>query len=85
MTTDQMIYKVHEAMEGRYDLTGYDLQMIHSALCEYDNSNNQKNKLVIPDVSGTVCPICNDFLMNQVNSTNKNCVRCGETIRQTDH
>jgi len=33
------------------------------------------------DVSKEVCPKCGDKLMNQVNSTNKHCVRCGETIK----
>lgn len=29
----------------------------------------------------TVCPNCGDRLMNQLNSTNKNCVTCGETVK----
>jgi predicted RNA-binding Zn-ribbon protein involved in translation (DUF1610 family) len=27
------------------------------------------------------CPVCGDILLQQVNSTNLNCVRCGETIK----
>lgn len=34
MEISDMIYKVHDAMEGRDELTGYDLHMIHGTLCE---------------------------------------------------
>jgi predicted RNA-binding Zn-ribbon protein involved in translation (DUF1610 family) len=40
----------------------------------------QANKLKPSDESVKVCPVCDDILMEQVNSTNKNCVNCGETI-----
>lgn len=31
---NELIQKVHEDMEGRYDLTGEDLYFIHAALCD---------------------------------------------------
>lgn len=49
----EMISNVHEALEGRYELTGYDLHMIHGLLCEFDVlSNSNNNPLVIANVSG---------------------------------
>lgn len=45
--------------------------------------NSTKNELVKADVIKSFCPVCGDELMQQVNSTNLNCVRCGETVKQT--
>jgi hypothetical protein len=33
---NEMIHLVHEHIEGRYDLTAYDLGMVHSFLCSID-------------------------------------------------
>lgn len=33
----EMISNVHEALEGRYELSGYDLHTIHYFLCEFDS------------------------------------------------
>ncbi len=52
----EMISNVHEALEGRYELSGYDLHTIHYFLCEFDVLLNSNNKpLVIANVSVTVC------------------------------
>ena len=51
MEIDEMIDKVHETLEGRYDLTGYDLYMIHGTLCEY--ANDKKMNKHIGFVSST--------------------------------
>jgi hypothetical protein len=37
MELDEIIANVHEALEGRYELSGYDLYMIHGFLCELQN------------------------------------------------
>jgi hypothetical protein len=36
---DDLISKVHEACEGRYDLTGYDLHVIEAALQQLEDEN----------------------------------------------
>lgn len=38
LTLQDLIHKVHEDMEGRYDLTGEDLYYIHSELCRLQPS-----------------------------------------------
>lgn len=39
---NELIYKVHEDMEGRYDLTGEDLYYIHAALCDLAQLKRQR-------------------------------------------
>jgi hypothetical protein len=39
MELHEAITKVHESLEGRYDLNGYDLHEIHGLLCDMQNSN----------------------------------------------
>ena len=50
----EMIHKVHEALEGRYDLDGYDLTTIYYFLCEYSNSSTKNDESVIAHVSGSL-------------------------------
>lgn len=49
------IAKVHEAMEGRYDLTGEDLYYIHAKLCDLAEMTSRDcgNKPCVWNVSGT--------------------------------
>jgi hypothetical protein len=42
---NDMINKVHEACEGRYNLDGYELHVIESALCELNDLKNLPNEL----------------------------------------
>ena len=44
MELDELIGKVHEAMEGRYSLSGSDLNEIHWALCEKQSDNSTNNE-----------------------------------------
>jgi hypothetical protein len=45
METPELIHKVHEDLEGRYDLTGEDLYFIHAALCEYAQLQSEVSEL----------------------------------------
>ncbi len=55
-----MIYKVHDAMEGRDELTGYDLHMIHGTLCDITPNICDLCKNGTPKQTGNmfVCPKC---------------------------
>jgi len=80
----EMISNVHEALEGRYDLTGYDLHMIHGLLCEFDVLSNSNNKpLVKANVSVAVCDCCNGTgTVPVVNGFMfKDCPKCTHTER----
>jgi len=48
-------------------------------LIQYEIKQSQTE---VPSDEESLCPICGDKLMKQVNSTNLNCVRCGETIKK---
>ena len=51
------------------------MKLLKSEIDSFINYLTQKNELD--------CHVCGDELMQQVNSTNLNCVRCGETVKQT--
>ena len=81
----EMIHKVHEALEGRYDLDGYDLTTIYYFLCEYSNSSTKNDESVIAHVSGSVCQ--HEFVSREYSSQPYGtCISCGQTVfGQTDH
>lgn len=44
-----LIQKVHESIEGRYDLTGNDLTEIHSLLCDLQKQEPDPRDLGLDD------------------------------------
>ena len=79
----EMIYNVHEAMEGRYTITGYDLHMIHGMLCE----TQSKHCTCIEDQKHgeTSVMCCNECGLPTDDFWNVNrCIHCGDQAVKGD-
>jgi hypothetical protein len=73
MELHEAIAKVHEAMEGRYELDGFDLHHIHGLLCEQQVKNCNT-----PDVSVCTCALeSTDVYDDEGNYLGYVCLGCG--------
>lgn len=72
--------EIGKILQVRHGVSWYDLPNQKQGN-ESESIYRTIHKIIIPKKI-TFCPICNDELMHQVNSTNLNCVRCGETIKE---
>lgn len=61
MELHEAIAKVHGALEGRYNLDGYDLHEIHGLLCEMQQSKK-------------VCPFCKEEMQPKLVCKTKGCI-----------